>query len=170
MHQGEHVASSVHRSGFFIIAVWGRRKDFPHGSVVKNSPAMQEPKEMWARSLGQEDPLEKEMATHSSIFAWRIPWTEEPGGLQSMGSQRVRCDWSNLAGGEGEAGDLHCTESYTANEDLWIVYSRAKNSVISPQIPLQALCSSFSTLYQASEVKMVWKTWLLTPNLDSADD
>ena len=41
------------------------------------------------QSLGQEDPLEKEMATHSSIFAWRIPWTEEPGGLQSMGSHRV---------------------------------------------------------------------------------
>ena len=45
--------------------------------------------EAWVRSLGQEDPLEKEMATHSSILAWRIPWTEEPGGLQSMGSQRV---------------------------------------------------------------------------------
>ena len=46
--------------------------------------------EMGVRSLGQEDPLEKEMATHSSILAWEIPWTEEPGGLQSMGSQRVR--------------------------------------------------------------------------------
>ena len=44
------------------------------------------------RSLGREDPLEKEMATHSSILAWRIPWTEEPGGLQSTGSQRVRHD------------------------------------------------------------------------------
>ena len=43
---------------------------------------------MWVRSLGQEDPLEKCMATHSSILAWRIPWTEEPGGLQSMGSQK----------------------------------------------------------------------------------
>ena len=43
-------------------------------------------------SLGQEDPLEKGMATHSSIFAWRIPWTEEPGGLQSMGLQRIRHD------------------------------------------------------------------------------
>ena len=43
-------------------------------------------------SLGWEDPLEKEMATHSSILAWEIPWTEEPGGLQPMGSQRVRCD------------------------------------------------------------------------------
>ena len=45
------------------------------------------------RSLGQEDPLEKRMATHSNILAWRIPWTEEPGGPQSMGSQRVRHDW-----------------------------------------------------------------------------
>ena len=45
--------------------------------------------ETWVRSLGQEDPLEKEMATHSSILAWRIPWMEEPGGLQSTGSQRV---------------------------------------------------------------------------------
>ena len=45
---------------------------------------------MWVRSLGQEDSLEKEMATHSSILAWTIPWTEEPGGLQPMGSQRVR--------------------------------------------------------------------------------
>ena len=54
--------------------------------MVKNPPAMQE---TWVRSLGQEDPLEKEMATLSSILAWRIPWTQEPGGLQSMGSQRV---------------------------------------------------------------------------------
>ena len=48
--------------------------------------------ETWLQSLGQKEPLEKEMATHSSILAWRIPWTEEPGGLQSMGSQRVRHD------------------------------------------------------------------------------
>ena len=47
---------------------------------------------MQVRSLGWEDPLEKEMATHSSILAWRIPWTEEPGGLQSMGLQRIRHD------------------------------------------------------------------------------
>ena len=51
-------------------------------------------RETWVRSLGQEDPLEKEMATHSSILAWRIPWTEEPGGLQPMGSQRVGHDWA----------------------------------------------------------------------------
>ena len=57
--------------------------------VVKNPPAMQETKETWVRSLGWEDSLEEGMATHSSIFAWEIPWTEEPVGLQSIGSQRV---------------------------------------------------------------------------------
>ena len=50
---------------------------------------MQEMQETWVQSLGREDPLMVGMATHSSILAWRIPWTEEPGGLQSMGSQRV---------------------------------------------------------------------------------
>ena len=55
--------------------------------MVKNPPAIQE---TWAQSLGQEDPQEKEMATHSSVLAWRIPWTEEAGRLQSMESQRVR--------------------------------------------------------------------------------
>ena len=56
---------------------------------VKNLPAVQE---TWFRSLGWEDPLEKGIATHFSILAWRIPWTEEPDGLQSMGSQRVGHD------------------------------------------------------------------------------
>ena len=59
---------------------------FPSGSAVKKLPAMQE---TWVQSLGQEDSLEKEMATHSNILAWEIPWIEEPDGLQSMGSQRV---------------------------------------------------------------------------------
>ena len=62
---------------------------FPGSSVVKNSPAVQEKQ---VRPLGQEDPLEKGMATHSSILASEITWTEEPLGLQSMGSQRVRRD------------------------------------------------------------------------------
>ena len=57
--------------------------------IVKNLPAMQE---FWVQSLGREDPLGKEMATHSSILTWRIPWTEEPDGLQSIGLQRVRHD------------------------------------------------------------------------------
>ena len=57
---------------------------FPVGSVVRNLPAMQESQEMQLPSLGWEDPLEEGMATHSSILAWRIPWTEEPGRLQSI--------------------------------------------------------------------------------------
>ena len=61
------------------------------GSVVMNLPAMQETQEMWV-SLGREDPLKEGTATHSSILAWRIPWTEEPGGLQFIGSQRVGHD------------------------------------------------------------------------------
>ena len=65
--------------------------DFPVAQMVKNLPAMQE---MQVQSLCGEDPLEKGMATHFSILAWRIPWTEEPGGLQSMGSQRVGHNWA----------------------------------------------------------------------------
>ena len=57
---------------------------------LENPPVMQDTQEMQVQSLGQEDPLGEEMATHSSILAWEIPWTEEPGRLQSMGSQRVR--------------------------------------------------------------------------------
>ena len=57
--------------------------------TIKNLPAMQE---TWVQSLGWEDALEEGMAAHSSILAWRIPWTEEPGRLQSMGSQRIRHD------------------------------------------------------------------------------
>ena len=59
---------------------------------LKHLPAIWE---TWVRSLGQGDPLEKEMATHSSILAWRIPWTKKPGGLQSTGLQRVRRDWAS---------------------------------------------------------------------------
>ena len=61
----------------------------PVAQMVKNLPALQETR---VQSLDQEDPLEKGMAIHSSIFAWEIPWTEEPGSLQSMGSQRVGHD------------------------------------------------------------------------------
>ena len=72
---------------------------FPSGSVVKNLPAMQEPQETWVQSLSQEDPLEKEMATCFSILTWKIPWTEEPDGLQSMGSQKSQTqlgDYNNI--------------------------------------------------------------------------
>ena len=73
------------RSSVIILSLWKHRiqylksvKDFPIAQVVKNLPAMLETQ---VQSLGQEDPLEKETATHSSILAWRIPWTEEPGEL-----------------------------------------------------------------------------------------
>ena len=61
--------------------------------MVENPPAMWETR---VGSLGEENPLEKEMATHSSILAWRIPWIEEPGGLQYMGLQRVAHDWATF--------------------------------------------------------------------------
>ena len=60
--------------------------------MAKNPPDSAEDVETWVQSLGGGDPLEEGMATHSSILAWRIPWTEEPGGLQSLGSQRVGHD------------------------------------------------------------------------------
>ena len=66
-------------------------QDFPGGTGVKNPLPMQETQ---VQSLGQEDPLEKEMATHTSILAWEISWTEDPGGLQSMGSQK---SWTRLS-------------------------------------------------------------------------
>ena len=69
--------------------------------TVRNLPALQE---IWVQSLGWEDPLEEGMATHSSILAWRIPWREEPGRLQSMGSQRVGDEDSRkrMEGGAGQ--------------------------------------------------------------------
>ena len=71
-----------------VLLVWSKV-----AQRLKRLPPMPE---TWVWSLGQEDPLEKEMATHSSILAWRIPWTEEPGRLQSMGSQRVRQETEQL--------------------------------------------------------------------------
>ena len=79
LHSGTQVQKSVAIfNGAFLIA-----------KQVKNLPTMQE---MQVRSLGWEDPLEEEIATDFNNLAWKIPWTEEPGGLQSMGSQRVRHD------------------------------------------------------------------------------
>ena len=75
---------------------------FPGSSMVKNPPAMQE---MWVRSLGKEDALEEETASHSNILAWEIPWTEQPGRLQSMESQRVRHD---------------CVTKYTHTHITWL--------------------------------------------------
>ena len=89
-------------------------------------------RETWVQSLGWEDPLEKEMATHSSTLAWKIPWTEEPGRLQSMGSQRVRHDWATslslsrcsngFSSGHIWMWELDCEESWVLNNwRFWTV-------------------------------------------------
>ena len=89
-------------------------------------------RETWVQSLGREDPLEKEMATHSSTLAWKIPWTEEPGRLQSMGSQRVRHDWATslslsrcsngFSSGHIWMWELDCGESWVLkNRSFWTV-------------------------------------------------
>ena len=77
----------------FIVRWSKHRLGFPGGASDKEC---RRPKRLQVRSLCQEDPLKEEMATHSSVLTWRIPWTEEPGGLQSIGSQRVGHDWRDL--------------------------------------------------------------------------
>ena len=103
---------------------------FTGGSVVKNLPAKQEMQETWVRSLGREDPLEEEMATPSSVLAWRIPWTEEPGGLQSMGPQRVGHDWAT---NPHQSRQQTC-QHFVNHKGLWRVsHTRAGISVVLTQ-------------------------------------
>ena len=94
-----------------IYMLLGALQGFLGDSAVKNPPAMQETQETRVQSLDWEDPLEKEMATHPSTVAWEIPWTEEPGGLQSTGLQRVRHDWAhthrNIAGRKDSVYQYH---------------------------------------------------------------
>ena len=88
-----HLVATIHLRFTIMQSSWwlaGVSRASLVAQRLKRLPAMQE---TWVRSLGWEDPLEKEMATHSSILAWRIPWTGEPGRLQPTGSQRVGHDW-----------------------------------------------------------------------------
>ena len=109
---------------FSLVSVIKSLNSFMRASLVaqrlKCLPPMQEMR-VW--SLGWEDPPEKETATHSSILAWRIPWSEEPGRLQSIGSQRVRHDWvtslSSLPGGSEEPGGLQSMESQKVGHN-WV--------------------------------------------------
>ena len=77
---------------FYILQEY-MQKDFPGGTSGKEPACQCRRHETWIQSLGQEDPLEEGMATHFSIVAWKIPWTVEPGGLQSIGFQRVGYNW-----------------------------------------------------------------------------
>ena len=91
--------------------------------AVKNLSAMQETQEVCVQSLGWEDSLEEEMAPHSSILAWKIPWTEEPSGLQSTGLQRIRHD----------SADTHThthTHTHTSMECATALYIKKKNHVL----------------------------------------
>ena len=109
---------------------------FPNSSGVKNPPAMQDPQEKGVRSLGWEDPLEKGMATHSSVLAWKIPWTEEPGGLQSTGSQRVRQDWAteNRTAGPDES------QCYISS--LWVDSERGPSGALGGRCVIRELRQS----------------------------
>ena len=90
------------------ILVYHHVTGFPSGWAVKNLPAMQDIQEMHVWSLRGEYTLQKGMATPSSILSWRIPWTEEPDGLQPMGLQRIGCDWSDWA----------CTSCHTCSKHV----------------------------------------------------
>ena len=93
-----HLLSVMHGSVFSCLSLnllSYKTRGFP-GGAGGGEPTCQRRRQMRVPSLGQEDPLEEEMATHSSILAWRISWSEEPGGLQTMGKDRVRHDSSDL--------------------------------------------------------------------------
>ena len=94
-------------------------KNYLVAQKLKYLPAMWE---VWVPSLGREDPLEKEMATHSSILAWRISWTEEPGGLQSMGSQRVGHNSAT------KQQQQHVAVAVEAPRSSWILGVRCRQS------------------------------------------
>ena len=113
-------------------------------------PAMQETQEMQVWFLGWEDPLEKEMATHSSILDWKIPWSEEPGRLQSMGSQKVRHDWatkqySTLPESRNDITFSEHTASEEPNQNR--ILSLHFQNALSPAAP-SPLCHSSRCHYQ----------------------
>ena len=110
--------------------------------AVKCLSAMQE---TWVRSLGWEDPLEKEMAAHSSILAWRIPWMEEPGGLQSMGSQRVGHDWATSL-------PFTLTKYFLFNDNNWTQYLKWKRvRVVFPITCFNYMCTNLNSLNHRSK-------------------
>ena len=97
--------------------------------------------ETWVWSLGQEDPLEKETATHSSILAWKIPWTVEPDGLQSMGSQKSQTQLSDYTIIEGQRGFLHLQCDYRNSLIFTELVGYASSSY--PPPPAQILCMDY---------------------------
>ena len=130
---------------------WG----FPGGSAVETLPVKLETRD-W--SLGQRDPLEKEMTAHSSILAWEIPWTEEPGGLQSMGLQRVGHDWA----AEHEVSRPHIRQRLLVVQVLvWSPLLLISLSVCFLLLPDPALAFGSRLLFLSQLSKHVWASLLL---------
>ena len=109
--------------------------------MVKNAPANQE---MWVRSLGQEDPQEKEMATHSSILAWGMPWTEEPGGLQSMGLQRAGHDLASTQ--QPSMGKNGVSEGRCRSLACILIRHRLKPNIMSSRKSSTFSCHKYQTV------------------------
>ena len=99
---------------------------FPGGSAVKNPPTMQELQERQVWSLGQEEPLEKGIATHPNFLAWRTAWTQEPGGLQSTGSHGVGRNWSDLADMHHQYRCAFCSVAWMQLRVGWVALSRVE--------------------------------------------
>ena len=125
--------------------LWQASWEIPVAQTVKNLPAMQE---TWIWSPGWVNPLEKGMAIHSSILAWRIPWTEKPGGLQSTGSQRVRHDWATNTTAVASI-EMQCFHRFTGGDPLHRVTHIAQvpsGVTESPAEPLRILSQPLSQL------------------------
>ena len=136
----------------------------PVAQTVKNLPEMQEIR-VW--SLGLEDPLEKEIATHSSILAWEIPWTEEPGGPQSMGSQRVRHNWATSIWIYGDSTEAHIHTFHAPQQEKpprWEAYATKLGS--SPhllQLEKKKMCSNKDPAQPNISNEKMCKQWKIRP-------
>ena len=120
--------------------------------MLRSPPAVQETQ---VQSLGQEDPLDKSRATHSSILAWRIPWTEEPGGLQSMGSRRVGQDWAtDTLIFTSSFSYLNSCVSIAESVKLTLCYLRARSHLHSDLRSLPGMWSSRLTLFPVLPVAL----------------
>ena len=151
---------------------------------TKNLPAKQETQEMPVQSLGQKDPLEEGMATHSSILAWRIPWTEEPGGLQSMGLQRAGHDWATFTSlhiprkkRKTDMVDSYqyqpwCAPSRSCDKRGWLIkrnvsnYTMTRSDAPCPQPPPHPThhchfydCNAVAYLTTSSPLRSRWKIY-----------
>ena len=125
---------------------------------LKRLPVM---RETWVRSLGQEDPLEKEMATHSSILAWRIPWMEEPGGLQCSGSQRVGHDWVTSLSLSGSKCIHILSVAYRSVQSFWGEHPCKTCSLSKITEATELSCSILGTVLRTSlRRKTISKWWV----------